>query len=93
MNTISAGMLATPGMQKYLARTPGAEEAIKAMIPFNRLGCRGRLRAATLPEIAVSNGAKLILINLSPTFIDPRADVLLRANVAEVLPLLVETQH
>ncbi len=45
--------------------------------------------AATLPEIAVSNGAKLILINLSPTFIDPRAEVLLNANVAEALPLLV----
>lgn len=38
VNTISAGMIATPGMQKYLASTPGAEEAIKAMIPFNRLG-------------------------------------------------------
>lgn len=38
VNTISPGMIATPGMEKYLARTPGAEEAIKAMIPFNRLG-------------------------------------------------------
>lgn len=46
--------------------------------------------AATLPEIAVSNGAKLILVNLSPTFMDPRAEVLLTANVAEALPLLVE---
>ena len=46
--------------------------------------------AATLPEMAVSNGAKLIMVNLSPTFLDPRAEVLLRANVAEALPSLVE---
>jgi NAD-dependent deacetylase len=44
--------------------------------------------AATLPEMAVSNGAQLILVNYSPTFLDPRAEVLLRANVAEILPLL-----
>jgi NAD-dependent deacetylase len=46
--------------------------------------------AATLPEIAVSNGAKLILVNLSPTFMDPHAEILLSANVAEILPLFLE---
>lgn len=38
VNTISAGMIATPGMQKYLQHTPGAEQAIKAMTPLDRLG-------------------------------------------------------
>jgi NAD-dependent deacetylase len=46
--------------------------------------------AATLPEIAVSNGAKLILVNLSPTLMDPHAEILLSANVAEILPLFLE---
>jgi NAD-dependent deacetylase len=49
--------------------------------------------AATLPEIAVSNGARLILANLSPTFMDAHAEVLLNANVADVLPLLVPMVH
>ncbi len=44
--------------------------------------------AATLPEFAVSNGARLIIANLSPTFLDGRAEVLLPYNVAETLPLL-----
>ncbi len=42
--------------------------------------------AASLPEIAVENGARLIINNLTPTHLDRHADVLLPANVAEVLP-------
>lgn len=44
--------------------------------------------AATLPELAVSNGARLIIANLSPTFLDSRAEVLLPFDVAEALPLI-----
>jgi NAD-dependent deacetylase len=42
--------------------------------------------AASLPEMAVERGAHLIINNLTPTFLDRKADVLLPANVADVLP-------
>jgi len=42
--------------------------------------------AAALPEVAVENGARLILINLTPTHLDANAEVHLKANVAEVIP-------
>ncbi|RPJ49491.1 MAG: NAD-dependent deacylase [Chloroflexi bacterium] len=42
--------------------------------------------AASLPDLAVEHGARLIINNLSPTFLDEQADALLAADVAEVLP-------
>jgi NAD-dependent protein deacetylase/lipoamidase len=42
--------------------------------------------AASLPELAAENGAHLIVNNLTPTYLDQSADVLLPWNVAEVLP-------
>jgi NAD-dependent deacetylase len=42
--------------------------------------------AASLPELAVEHGAHLIINNLSPTFLDRQADVLLPADVADALP-------
>lgn len=44
--------------------------------------------AANLPDMAASNGARIILANLSPTFLDSRAEIILPLNVAESLPLL-----
>ena len=41
---------------------------------------------AGLPMKAVEHGAKLIVINDSPTYIDERADVVLRGDVAEIWP-------
>lgn len=46
--------------------------------------------AASLPELAVEHGAHLIIANLSPTYLDNEAKVLLQANVAEVLPEVVK---
>lgn len=46
--------------------------------------------ASDLPELALDNGAKLIIINYQPTHLDHRADVVIRADVAEVLPRLVD---
>jgi NAD-dependent deacetylase len=43
---------------------------------------------ATLPHEALENNAKLIIINQSPTYLDPRAEVLLRGDVADILPLI-----
>ncbi len=45
---------------------------------------------AGLPMQAIHHGAHMILINKAPTYIDVRADVVLRGDVAEVLPLLAE---
>jgi len=45
---------------------------------------------ATLPLTAVENHAKLIIISQSPTYLDPRAEVLIRSDVADILPLISE---
>ncbi|MBP7691792.1 MAG: Sir2 family NAD-dependent protein deacetylase [Anaerolineales bacterium] len=45
--------------------------------------------AAGLPLEALRFGARLIIVNLGPTFLDERADVLISADVAEALPSLV----
>lgn len=46
--------------------------------------------AASLPELAVENGAKLILVNLSATHLDADAAVLLPVDVALALPAIAE---
>jgi NAD-dependent deacetylase len=43
---------------------------------------------ATLPYEALRNDAKLIIVNQLPTYLDPRAEVLLRGDVADILPLI-----
>jgi len=42
--------------------------------------------ASNLPELALQHGAKLIIVNYQPTYLDSRADLVIRADVAEVLP-------
>jgi NAD-dependent deacetylase len=42
--------------------------------------------SAGLPMRAVENGAHLILVNRTETYIDVRADVILRGDVAEIIP-------
>jgi len=44
--------------------------------------------SASLPLEAVERGARLILINIGQTYLDERADVLIQADVAEILPQL-----
>jgi NAD-dependent deacetylase len=46
--------------------------------------------ASNLPELALQHGAKLIIVNYQPTYLDSRADLVIRANVAEVLPGITE---
>jgi len=46
--------------------------------------------ASDLPELALENGAKLIIINYQPTYLDKRADLVIHADVAEVLPRIVD---
>ena len=42
--------------------------------------------AAGLPELALRQGAKLIIVNYGPTWADGHADLVIRADVAEALP-------
>lgn len=44
--------------------------------------------AADLPELALENGARLVIINFLETHMDSQADVVIRADLAEVLPQL-----
>ncbi|GAB4430677.1 MAG: NAD-dependent protein deacylase Cob2 [Anaerolineae bacterium] len=46
--------------------------------------------ASDLPQLALENKAKLIIINYQPTYLDARAAVVIRADVAEALPRIVE---
>jgi NAD-dependent deacetylase len=46
--------------------------------------------ASELPDLALENKAKLIIVNYQPTRLDSRADVVIRADVAEVLPRLLD---
>ena len=46
---------------------------------------------AGLPMQALQNGARLIIVNHMSTYLDVRADVLFRQDVAEILPCIFET--
>lgn len=46
--------------------------------------------ASDLPALALRSGAGLIIINHQPTYLDDRADVVIQAELAEILPRLVE---
>jgi len=46
--------------------------------------------AADLPLVALGQGARLVVINYQPTHLDYRADVVIHADVAEVLPRITD---
>ena len=46
--------------------------------------------AAEIPFVAGRNGAKSIIVNYQPTPLDNQADVVIRADVAQVLPQIIE---
>ncbi|NLG72354.1 MAG: NAD-dependent deacylase [Chloroflexi bacterium] len=48
------------------------------------------LPVAGLPMRALENGAHLILINKSETYLDVRADIVFREDVSQILPRIVE---
>lgn len=48
------------------------------------------LPVAGLPMRALENGAHLIIINQTPTYLDVRADVVFHEDVADILPLIAE---
>jgi NAD-dependent deacetylase len=46
--------------------------------------------AATLPIAALNRGAKMIIINHDPTYLDERANVIFNEDVATILPKIAE---
>ena len=46
--------------------------------------------AASMPIPALNAGAKLIILNNEPTYLDIRADFVIRDDVAEVLPMILQ---
>lgn len=46
--------------------------------------------ASNLPELALENGARLVIINHQSTFLDEEADLVIQADVAEILPRIVD---
>ena len=46
--------------------------------------------AAYMPEHAFDSGAKLVIINLSPTPMDKQATVLIRAKAGEAMPRIIK---
>jgi NAD(P)-dependent dehydrogenase (short-subunit alcohol dehydrogenase family) len=48
VNVVSPGMVQTPAMQAYLDGNAGAEDALKQMIPFGRLGSSQEIAEAVL---------------------------------------------
>lgn len=46
--------------------------------------------AADLPMLALEHGARLIIVNRDPTFLDEQAAVIIRDDLAEALPLLAD---
>jgi NAD-dependent deacetylase len=47
--------------------------------------------AADLPLVALGHAAGLIIVNYQPTYLDERADVVIHADVAEILPRIADT--
>jgi NAD-dependent deacetylase len=47
--------------------------------------------AGDLPSMAIETGARLVIINQSSTYIDGRADVVIRGDVVDILPRIVES--
>jgi NAD-dependent deacetylase len=46
--------------------------------------------AASLPIHALNSGAKLIIINNEPTYLDERADFIFHADVVDILPMILQ---
>ncbi|MEN8242857.1 MAG: NAD-dependent deacylase [Chloroflexota bacterium] len=48
---------------------------------------------ARLPYDAITHGAKLIVVNNEPTYIDPRAEIVINLDVAEALPAIMDQMN
>jgi NAD-dependent deacetylase len=46
--------------------------------------------ASSIPLLAKRRGARIIIVNYQPTYLDPSADIVIHEDVAVVLPKIVE---
>jgi NAD-dependent deacetylase len=76
-----------PPIREYLAAEMAIKKADLVLVAGSSLEVSP---AADLPALALDNGARLIIVNYQPTHLDSRADVVIHADVADVLPRLVE---
>lgn len=70
-------------MQEYVAAQLAIQNADLMLIVGSSLEVAP---ASDLPHTAIDNGAKVIIINLVPTFLDSQAELVINDNVATVLP-------
>jgi len=74
-------------MQEFI----GAQLAVKAADLMLVVGSSLEVAPTSdLPTLALENNARLVMINYQPTYLDRKADIVIRADVAEVLPQIIE---
>jgi NAD-dependent deacetylase len=79
------------GEQLPLGVLAAAQKVVRECDVLLVAGCSLEVMpAAGLPAEALSQGARLILVNYLPTYVDQEATVLIEGDVAEVLPLIAE---
>jgi NAD-dependent deacetylase len=78
------------GQSLVAADLQRADEAAAASDLFLAIGTSLTVYpVAWLPERALRNGARLVIVNAQPTPMDDRADAVLRGQIGEVLPDIV----
>jgi NAD-dependent deacetylase len=70
-------------MKEFVAAQMAVKEADLMLVVGSSLEVAP---SSDLPELAIDNGAKVVIINYQPTRLDPQADVVICADIAEVLP-------
>jgi len=70
-------------MKEFVAAQMAVKEADLMLVVGSSLEVAP---SSDLPELAIDNGAKVVIINYQATRLDPQADVVIQAEIAEVLP-------
>jgi NAD-dependent deacetylase len=79
------------GEQLPVRELMGAKEAARQADVMIIIGSSLEVEpAADIPVLARRNGAKLIMINLEPTLIDPMSDIVIHERAAQILPEIVK---
>ncbi len=74
-------------MQEFVAAQVALEDADLLLVAGSSLEVAP---ASDLPPAAIDNGAKLIIVNSRPTYLDSKADIVIHGDVADILPRIAE---
>ena len=75
------------GEQLPIQQLQGAKEAVRKSDLVLIVGSSLEVAPASdLPLLAARNGAKIVIINMDPTSLDRKAEVVIHADAAEILP-------